>query len=237
MALFGTTEVEINSIILSLKNSSACGWDGIPTSVVKGARHIIVPYFTKLCNLCIEKGIFPDIYKMSLIHPIYKDGDRKEINNYRPISMLPVLSKILEKLLNKRLMIFLENNNLISNSQFGFRKDRCTEDAVSHLISHVTTLVDSKKKVLGVFLDLKKAFDTVSVPILLNKMERCGIRGLPFNIFKSYLENRSQVTKLDGHLSNKQTMSFGVPQGSILGPSLFLIYINDIFLSFRDLYT
>lgn len=177
---------------MNLKTSSAGGFDNIPTAFVKEAKDIIIPHLTKICNLSMETGIFPKIFKTSLIHPIFKAEARNKICNYRPISVLSVLSKVLEKVINRQLIKFLEKNTLISTSQFGFRRDRSTEDAVNTLIGEVTELVDRKKKVIGVFLDLKKAFDTVSIQILLEKIERFGIRGTPLRLFESYLTDRFQ---------------------------------------------
>ncbi|XP_063891880.1 uncharacterized protein LOC135117215 [Helicoverpa armigera] len=166
-----------------------------------------------------------DALKKAIIHPIYKSGDRNCVNNYRPISVLPALSKILEKILNKSLRSFLEKHRLISNNQFGFRPGVSTEDAVLELTQLVAENLDKKNKCLGIFLDLSKAFDTVSVPILTSKLELLGVRGTPLKIFKDYLRNRTQCVKIETSLSNEELVTYGVPQGSILGPTLFLIYI------------
>lgn len=226
--LFATDFIEIDSIIMSLKTCSAAGHDGIQTKVLKFAKDLIVPHITHICNLSFITGIFPNLFKTALIKPIYKGGDRDSISNYRPISILPALSKILERLLNKRLTSYLTKFKIISDNQFGFVSGRSTEDAVLELTNYVVHNVDKKNKCIGIFLDLAKAFDTVSVPILLNKMERMGIRDVALKLFTDYLSNRKQRVKIGDLLSDETAIAYGVPQGSILGPTLFLVYVNDL---------
>lgn len=189
---------------------------------------VIVPPLTYIYNLALSTGKFPNVFKKAIIHPIYKSGDRSRVDNYRPISVLTAFSKILERVMNSRLVSYLENYNLIAPTQFGFRSGKSTSDAVHELTDYVVTNMDGGDKVMAIFLDLAKAFDTVSVPILVGKMERLGIRGLPLNLFKDYLSGRTQRVKIDEFISDEQIINYGTPQGSVLGPSLFLIYINDL---------
>lgn len=228
MSLYATDCEEIEQIINDLKNTSATGWDGIPTSVIKSAKVVLVPILAHIFNLSLGSGVFPLVFKKALVHPIHKGGDRDSVTNYRPISVLSTLSKILEKILNKRLVGYLETNNIIADNQYGFRKGKSTEDAVLHLTEIVTRNLNSKLKTIGLFLDLSKAFDTVSIPLLLNKLSDIGIRGIVHDIFKSYLSNRSQRVIIDDIVSRDTELTFGVPQGSVLGPTLFIIYVNEL---------
>ena len=218
---------EINTIILNLKNTTKKLHE-IPVQLFKGLSKILSKPITELVNASIGSGVFPECLKQSKVVPIYKKGDRNTMANYRPISILPTMSKIFEKCISNRLITFLNKYDVIFPRQFGFRTGRSTADAFLSMVEYVYSCLNRKEHCIGVFIDLKKAFDTVNHEILLGKLERSGIRGLPLRWMASYLKDRRQCVTIDGKCSSQRIINIGIPQGSILGPQLFLLYVNDL---------
>ncbi len=219
---------EITEIISSLRSGTAGGYDNIPMQIVKDSVDLVSEPLTHIVNLSIQSGIVPDQMKIARVIPIFKSGADNLFSNYRPISVLPVFSKILERVVYERLLNYLNEYNILLNNQYGFRKNHSTSLALIHLLDKITTAFDEKKYTIGIFLDLSKAFDTVDHEILFEKLAHYGIRGSALEWIKSYFTNRQQYVEFNSTCSSLSKIKCGVPQGSILGPLFFLIYINDI---------
>ena len=224
------TEYDTISAAASIKSKTSRDHDNISTKVMKSSIMNIIEPLTYIINLSLSTGIVPNNMKVAKVVPIFKTGEANLFNNYRPISLLPAFSKILEKIVARKLMSFLENTKQLYRHQYGFRKGHSTTQPIIHLLNQIAQENDksSKNPTMTVFADLSKAFDTISHDILLRKLDNLGIRGIANSWFHSYLSNRTQYMEIFHHKSKYETIKCGVPQGSILGPILFLIYINDI---------
>ena len=211
-----------------MPNKESYGYDDISIETMNIAIPFISSPLARVINNSFSKGIVPDSTKVAKVLPLFKSGDQTLLSNYRPISLLPSFSKIFERLVYNRLISYLNKNNILHDYQFGFRSNHDTAMAVTEMVDKIAEAIDSKKISLGIFIDLSKAFDTINHNILIQKLSFYGIRGLSLEWFKSYLSDRSQFVCYSNAKSTVQKITCGVPQGSILGPLLFLLYVNDI---------
>ena len=225
---------KVANLISKLPNIKSSGYDEINNIMLKELKDVISTPLADIFNSSLNTGVFPDLMKLGEIVPLHKGSSRDEVENYRPISLLLTISKVLEKIIYRQVYEFLTDSGQLYQSQYGFRKDHACDHAVGELVSEIVKHLQKNNYTACILLDLSKAFDTLQHSVMFDKLEKYGIQGTCLKWFKSYLMNREMQVKCNisgenkSTISNKHVVNYGTPQGSCLGPLIFLVFCNDL---------
>ena len=219
---------DIDTILRGIDESKSAGPDGIPGGLIKNGAHVLAPVLQVLISNIVSKSRYPESLKTSLLYPVHKSGSVQDMSNFRPISLLPVINRIIEKLLVDQIYSSIENRGLLSSRQFGFRRGHSCAQAANYLVNYAAESMDLGQHCAAIFFDASKAFDTVSHERLLGKLERLGVFGDALRLLRSYLTGRRQTFRCGDDTSGEEMIRMGVPQGSNFGPLLFIVFINDL---------